>query len=99
MIVPLLHTILIKPDTVEERTESGIYIARELIDKERKAVEYGTVVRVGQRAFLDYGCDPTLLKEGDRVSFARYSGKAVKDKDGTEYLLVNDIDILAIIEE
>jgi len=99
MIIPLLHTILIKPDEVETKTASGIVIPDMVTEKERKAVEYGEVITVGPRAFIDYGMDPTLLKGGDRVSFARYSGKVIKDKDGTEFVLVNDIDILAKIEE
>lgn len=97
MIEPLLHTVLIKPDEVETKTASGIVIPDMVTDKERKAVENGTVVTVGPRAFLDYGRDPTILKGGDRVSFARYSGKVIKDVDGSEYVLVNDIDILARI--
>lgn len=99
MIIPLLHTILIKPDEVETKTASGIVIPDMVTDKERKASEYGTVIAVGPRAFIDYGSDPTLLKGGDRVSYARYSGKAIKDTDGTEFVLVNDVDVLAKIEE
>lgn len=98
-IKPLLHTVLIKPDEVETKTASGIVIPDLVTDKERKAVEYGTVITVGPRAFIDYGRDPTILKGGDRVSFARYSGKAIKDIDGIEYILVNDQDILAQIED
>jgi chaperonin GroES len=98
MIVPLLHTVLIKPDEVETKTASGIVIPDLVTEKERKAMEYGTVVTVGPRAFIDYGRDPTILKGGDRVSYARYSGKVIKDTDGIEYVLVNDIDILAKVE-
>lgn len=98
MIVPLLHTVLIKPDEVETKTTSGIIIPDLVTEKERKAMEYGTVVTVGPRAFIDYGRDPTILKGGDRVSYARYSGKVIKDTDGIEYVLVNDIDILAKVE-
>lgn len=99
MITPLLHTILLKPDEVETKTASGIVIPDTVTEKERKAVEYGTVVTVGPRAFIDYGSDPTILKGGDRVSFARYSGKVIKDKDGTEFVLVNDVDVLALITD
>lgn len=98
MIVPLLHTVLIKPDEVETKTASGIVIPDLVTEKERKAMEYGTVVTVGPRAFIDYGRDPTILKGGDRVSYARYSGKVIKDTDGIEYVLVNDVDILAKVE-
>lgn len=99
MIVPLLHTVLIKPDEVETKTASGIVIPDLVTEKERKAMEYGTVVTVGPRAFIDYGRDPTILKGGDRVSYARYSGKVIKDTDGIEYVLVNDIDLLAKITD
>jgi len=98
LITPLLHTILIKPDDVETKTASGIVIPDMVTEKERKAVEYRTVITVGPRAFIDYGSDPSILKGGDRVSFARYSGKVIKDVDGTEFVLVNDIDILAKVD-
>ena len=98
MIIPLLHTVLVKPDNVETKTDSGIIIPDLVTDKERKAVEYGTVVRVGPRAFIDYGRGPDILQKGDRITFARYAGKEVKDGDDT-YLLVNDIDVLALIGE
>lgn len=97
MIKLLLHTILVKLDEPETKTASGIIIA---IDekKERKAVEYGTVVQVGPTAFIDYGRNPDCLKVGDRISLNRYSGKSIVDVDGTEYVIVNDQDVLAIIE-
>ena len=99
MIHPLLHGVLILPDDVEKKTESGIIIPDQITDKERKAVEYGTVVRVGPRAFIDYGRSPDILSKGDRVTYSRYAGKTVKDVDGTEYLMINDQDILAQITE
>ncbi len=96
MINILLHHVLVKLDEPETKTASGIILA---VDekKERKAVEYGTVVKVGPTAFLDYGRDPTILKEGDRISFARYSGKSIVDSDGTEYVLLNDNDVLVTL--
>jgi co-chaperonin GroES (HSP10) len=99
MIVPLLHGVIIKPDHVEKKTDGGIIIPDMVTDKERKAVEYGTVVRVGPRAYMDYGRSPDILQKGDRVTFARYAGKEVRDTDDEVYLMVNDIDILGIIME
>lgn len=98
MIIPLLHTILIKPDETETKTEGGIIIPDLVSDRERKAVEVGTVVTVGPRCFIDYGRSPDILSKGDRVTFSRYAGKEVTEGDNT-YLLVNDIDILAVIKE
>jgi len=98
MIIPLLHTILVKPDSVETKTEGGIILPEMLTDKERKAVEVGTVISVGPRAFIDYGRSPDILSKGDKITYARYAGKEVKEGDET-YLLVNDIDVLALLKE
>lgn len=103
MIKILLHHVLVKLDDAIESDQdlkrakaAGIIL--ELDKREQAAVEYGTVVQIGPTSFNDYGRDPTILKEGDRISFARYSGKSIKDSDGTEYLLLNDADVLVVIE-
>lgn len=92
----LLHHILVKLDEPETKTSSGIILA---IDekKERKAVEYGTVIQVGPTAFIDYGRTPDILQGGDRISLNRYAGKSIVDTDEQEYVIVNDQDVLAII--
>jgi len=97
LIKLLMHHLLIKLDEPELKTASGIIIS---VDekKERKAVEYGIVVQVGPTAFIDYGQTPDIVKVGDRISLNRYSGKSVVDSDETEYLIVNDADVLCIIE-
>lgn len=97
-IEPILHRVLVKPDEVETKTKSGIVIA--LNEKrEQAAAESGTVVKIGSTCFTDYGGDPSLLNIGDKVFYARYAGKQVKDTDDTEYVLLNDEDIVAIIKE
>lgn len=93
----LLHTVLVELEDPITKTESGIIIALDE-KKERKAVEYGTVIQVGPTAFNDYGRTPDILKAGDRISFNRYSGKSVVDVDDKEYLILNDIDVLCIVE-
>lgn len=104
MIRLLLHHILVQLDEATEADEvyrrakqAGIHL--ELDKREQKAVEYGTVVSVGPTAFIDYGRSPDIVKVGDRISINRYSGKEVKDVDGKQYVIVNDQDVLAIIEE
>lgn len=94
----LLHQVLVQLDEPETKTKSGIILATpEQEKRERKAVEYGTVVKVGPTAFKDYGRNPDILKGGDRISLNRYAGKSVVDSDGTEYVLVNDVDVLCKI--
>ena len=99
MLTPVLHRIILKLDSVEEVTQSGIVIPKELIKKERKAIEIGTVVAIGDTAFKDYGGSADTIKIGDRVIIAQYSGKEVKDLDDEEYVVINDIDCLVIIKE
>ena len=103
MIKILLHHILVKLDDAAEADETyrraklaGIHL--ELDKREKDAVEYGTVIQIGPTAYKDLGGNPDCLKVGDRVSLTRYSGKKVVDSDGTEYLLFNDSDVLAVIE-
>ena len=99
MLTPVLHRIILKLDSIEEVTASGIVIPKDLIEKERKAVEIGTVVSIGETAFKDYGGSIDTIKVGDRVIIAKYSGKEIKDVDDTQYVVVNDEDILVIIKE
>ena len=93
----LLHHVLVKLDEPETKTASGIILA---VDekKERKAVEYGTVIQVGPTAFVDYGREPSILGGGDRISLNRYAGKSIVDTDEQEYVIVNGQDVLDVIE-
>lgn len=97
MIKILLHQLLVKLDEPETKTASGIIISLDE-KKERKAVEFGTVMQVGPTAFVDYGRGPDIVKIGERVSLNRYAGKSIKDTDDTEYVIINDADVLAVIE-
>jgi len=92
----LTHHVLIKLDDPEVKTESGIILA---VDekRERKAVEYGTVLQIGPTAFQELGLSLCPLSIGDHVCILRYSGKSVKDGED-EFLIVNDEDILCIVD-
>jgi len=98
MITPILHRVILKPDPIEEVTAAGIVICKDLIKKERKAIETATVVSIGETAFKDYGGGVTTIKVGDRVVIAQYSGKEIKDIDETIYLVCNDEDLLCILD-
>ena len=98
MITPLLHRVLLKLDDVEKKTASGIVIPESVTEKERKAIEIGTVVAIGATAFKDFGGNDATLVVGDRVIIARYSGKEVVDGD-IKYIVCNDDDILCLTEE
>ena len=99
MLKPILHRIILQLDDIEEVTASGIVIPKDLIEKERKAVEIGTVVSIGETAFKDYGGSLDTIKIGDRVIIAKYSGKEIQDVDKTKFVVINDEDCLVIIKE
>ena len=99
MIIPILHRIILKLDDVETKTASGIVIPEAVTDKERKAVEIGTIFSIGPTAFKDYGGDENTVVVGDRVIIAKYSGKEIKDVDGQKYVAINDEDIICILKD
>lgn len=101
MVEAIIHRIVVKPDTLEDvdpvykkAKEAGITFAElDEIKMERNAVDRGTVIEVGPTAFIDYhGVD--VVKPGDYIAYAKYAGKTVKDFDGTEYLVINDEDVV-----
>lgn len=92
--------MLLKADPIEMVSPGGIIqIASSEQEKlERAAQTNGTLVKLGQDAWEDY--DNPWAKVGDRVSYIKHAGKWIDDpKDGETYVILNDIDILAIIED
>lgn len=96
-INPVLHRILILPDKLEEKTASGLIIQYD--KREEAAVEKGTVISVGNTAYVEFGTTAVDLGvvPGARVTFAKYAGKTIMDGE-TRYLLVNDEDIVGVLE-
>lgn len=97
-IIPLMHRCLVRPKEVEKKTESGIIIPDTTTRKEQAATEEGTILALGDTFGKDFGAD-TLPKVGDKVYFAKYAGKFIKDDEGKDLVLLNDEDIVAIIRE
>lgn len=100
------HRVLVKPESVEKVSAGGIVIARPGHGEklEQMATDRGTVVQVGPMCWRNYDYDQPdwkpWAKEGDRVIFARYAGKVVKNPDTEEeFFLMNDEDIQVVLEE
>ena len=89
MIKPLADRVLIKMVESEETTKSGIILSSGSKEKPQIA----EVVAVGP------GTEEIKMnvKVGDKVLTSKYSGTEVK-LDGTEYTIVRQSDILAIVE-
>lgn len=90
-LTPLFERVLIKPDAVETKTETGIVLPVE----SRKRSNTGTVVALGHAVPENTKCP---VKEGDKVLYQRYSGLDVKWND-EDYHLVMANDLLAILNK
>lgn len=97
-IVPVEYKVLVLPDEIPEKTESGIlYRPDTAREKEQWAQVRGVLVACGGNAFEDWqGARP---EPGCRVMFAKYAGiRDILGADGKKYQVCNDKDIIAILE-
>ncbi len=93
---PLGDRVLIKVLEAEEKTKGGIVLP----DTAKERPQQGKVIAVGKGKLLENGeIKPLEVKEGDIVVFSKYAGTEVRTKDGEEYLILREDDILAIVEE
>ena len=92
-IRPLDDRVVVKPLEAEEVKQGGIIIPDTAKEKPQKgevlAVGPGRLSEAGERIRVE-------VKKGDRILFGKYSGTEVTI-DGTEYLIMRESDILAII--
>ncbi|MBQ2730254.1 MAG: co-chaperone GroES [Clostridia bacterium] len=90
---PLFDRVVLKAVEAEETTKSGIVLPGAAQEKPQVAL----VVAVGPGGTVDGKDIPMTVKEGDKVIIANFTGSRVKF-DGTEYTIVRQSDILAIVE-
>lgn len=87
-IQPLADRVVVKAAEAETKTKSGIIIPDSAKEKPQK----GEVVAVGPGK----KDEPTTVKIGDNVLYGKYSGTEI-NIDGTDYLIMRESDILAIV--
>ncbi|MFB3919830.1 cochaperone GroES (HSP10) [Candidatus Velamenicoccus archaeovorus] len=93
---PLGDRIILKPLEADSKSKGGIVLP----DTVKEKPQEGKVVAVGKGKVLDNGTvQKPEVKEGDVVLYAKYSGTEVTTKDGEEYLIVREEDILAIVKK
>ena len=91
---PLHDRVIVRRLEEEEKTAGGIIIP----DTAKEKPQQGKVLALGKGRFLQNGqIIPLIVKEGDRVLFARYAGSEVK-VEGEELLIMREDDILAVFE-
>ena len=87
-IKPLGTRVLVQAEAAETKTASGIYIP----DSAQEKPQRGKVVAVG-KGTKD---EEMELSVGDTVLYGKYAGTEI-NHDGTDYLIMSQSDILAII--
>ena len=93
-IIPLYDRVLLKRTENEQTSAGGIIIP----DTAQEKTQIGIVEAVGEGKVLNDGSVKSLkVKKGDKVLFGKYSGTAVTTKEGQEYLILREDDILAVI--
>ncbi len=94
-IRPLGDKVIVQRIEAEAKTSGGIVIP----DSAKEKPKRGKVISVGDGKQLDDGSRaPMNVKKGQEVLFSSYAGTEVKI-DGKEYLIMDESDILAIVEE
>ncbi len=92
-INPLADRVVVRAVEAEETTKSGIILPGTAQEKPQVA----EVVAVGPGGMVDGKEVTMVVKVGDKVITSKYAGTEVKC-DGTEYNIVRQSDILAIVE-
>ena len=94
-VQPLGDRVVVKPLEAESKTKGGILIP----DTAKEKPQEGKIIAVGKGKYSDSGSlQPLEVKAGDRVLYGKYSGSEITTKDGEEFLIMREEDILAIIK-
>jgi len=92
-IKPLADRVVIKMVEADETTKSGIILTAAA--KEKPSV--AEIIEVGPGGLVDGNQVDMYVKKGQKVLISKYTGTEVK-LDGTDYTIVKQGDILAIVE-
>nr|WP_223155085.1 co-chaperone GroES [Alkalibacillus aidingensis] len=94
VLKPLGDRVIVEVVEQEETTSSGIVLP----DSAKEKPQEGQVVAVGSGRVTENGEKVTLeVNEGDRVIYSKFAGTEV-EKDGKEYLVLRENDILAVVQ-
>tara|TARA_R100001530_G_scaffold63634_1_gene45752 strand:- start:206 stop:628 length:423 start_codon:yes stop_codon:yes gene_type:complete len=92
--------ILILPYRGKGKTDGGILLPNQIVDRESIATVCGYVLKTGPLAYKDEEKFPTgpWCKEKDWVIFSRYAGARFKIEGG-EVRILNDDEVIASIQD
>ena len=91
---PLRDKVVVKPSDADEKSAGGIFLP----DAAKKKPQEGVIIAIGTGRILDDGTiKPLTVQVGDKVVYSKYGGTEVKF-DGTDYVLLDEDQIFAILE-
>ena len=93
-LIPLADRVVVKLVEAEEKTKTAIILTAAAQEKPQVA----EVIAVGPGGVVDGKEVVMTVKVGDKVITSKYAGTEVKC-NGTEYNIVRQNDILAIVED
>lgn len=91
---PLFDKVVLKKVEVAETTKSGIVLPGSAQEKPQVSL----VVAVGPGGIVDGKEVVMTVNVGDKVIVGKYTGTEVK-LDGTDYQIVSQSEILAVVED
>ena len=92
-IKPLEDRVVVKAQDAEEVSNGGIILP----DTAKEKPQQGEIIATGPGKISDSGNLIKLtVKKGDSILYGKYSGTEIT-VDGTEYLIMRESDILAIM--
>lgn len=89
---PMGDRVTLKLKKVEEKTAGGIILPSELHDRIQVSELNAVIIAMGELAFQGYVVMPKL---GDTVKIAKFAGFTYENKDGVEYRITRDEEIVA----
>ena len=92
---PLFDNVVVEHVEQQDKSSGGVFLP----DTAKEKPQEGVIRAVGSGRVTDKGSVVDMhVKVGDRVLYRKYSGSEVKI-DGTEYLIIPEKDILAIVDK
>lgn len=93
-ILPLFDRVLVKPTKPKTTTKSGL----SLTTKDEGLYKSGIICATGEGIMEDYKQIKLQVNVGDHIIFDEYTTTKINYED-SEYYLIKQTDILAIIKE
>ena len=92
-VKPLSDRVVVEPAPAEDVSSGGIILP----DTAQEKPQQGTIVAAGPGKVSDSGKTVAMeVKKGDRKLYGKYSGTEFSF-EGTEYLIMRESDILAVL--